>query len=94
MPYVEVWVDGPEDCSGTCDKAHEMGKRRDCAFGLIVEGKLNEAIDVLLKGDLPENYKITPELQSTYSLWSKGELDGFNGPVNPENYFIKKEPEA
>ena len=92
MPYVEVWVDEP-DCEGTCDKTNEMGKRRDCAFGFIVEGRLNEAIDVLLRGDLPEGFKVTPDLQTTYNSWARGELDGFDGPADPGKYHIRSKGE-
>lgn len=90
MPYVEVWVDDPEDCKGTCDKAHEMGKRRDCAFGLIVDGRLNDAIDVLLRGDLPTDFKVTSEDQARYNSWASGDLDGFLGPADPAKYCITK----
>lgn len=87
MPFVEVWVDEPE-CNGTCNKSHQMGKRRDCAFALIVAGKPNDAIDVLLRGDLPEDFTITKELHATYNAWTQGQLEGFDGPANPQNYHI------
>lgn len=66
-----------------------MAKRRDCAFALIVAGKPNDAIDVLLRGDLPNDFKVTDDLQATYRAWSQGKLDGFDGPADPQNYHIR-----
>lgn len=80
MPYVEVWVDDV-DCDGTCGAGREVKRRRDFAVGLLFEGKVNEAIDALTKGDIPEGWRVDADLQARYLEWTKGEMKGLDGPA-------------
>lgn len=83
MPYVEVWIDGPEDCNGTCDKAKELTHRRDRGVELLFDGDINGAIDILTSGKLPESRNISIETRDKFQAWKAGDLDGFAGPVTP-----------
>lgn len=80
MPYVEVWVDDV-DCRGGCDEAQKLKRRRDFAFSLLLERKVNAAMDALTQGVIPDDFKVGSDLQGRYKAWSQGELAGFEGPA-------------
>jgi len=79
MPFVEVWVD-ELDCSGQCENARELRRRRDYAVGLLFDGQVNAAIDALTKGVLPEGWTCGDDLRAKYNEWAAGEFAGLSGP--------------
>lgn len=80
MPYVEVWVDDPEDCSN-CKNYEALRQRRDLAIHRIFEGDINGAVDALALGVVPDGGVPLEPLRKIYETWRRGELEGFDGPA-------------